>query len=416
VKLTWFLARRYLSARRGGGRLLSFITWIALGGIVVGVTALIVVIGVMTGMQEELRGKILESNPHLLVQQQGSALRMDDWRAIYDSVTAVEGVEAAAPLTYATVMAQLAGYAQPGTLFGIDVERSAEDAVTEMEAEMAARIRAEETGPEELPPIFIGSALANQMLVFPGDTLVLATIEELEVDIMGSLRPEIDQFVVAGDFTTGMFEYDSGYMYTSLEAAQDFMGLDDDDRISFIGVRTPDPERAEEVAARIDERLGFGYYIESWTQRNQSLFGALKLEKLAMGIILSLIVLVAAFNIVSTLVMVVADRTREIGILKSMGMTDGGILKVFMVQGAWIGVVGAVVGATLGGVACWAIDTFELIRIPADVYFVERLPVQLRISDFLLIVGGSIVLAFVATIYPSLQASHLEPVEAIRHE
>jgi len=226
VKLTWFLARRYLSARRGGGRLLSFITWIALGGIVVGVTALIVVIGVMTGMQEELRGKILESNPHLLVQQQGSALRMDDWRTVYDSVTAVEGVEAVAPLTYGTVMVQRSGYAQPGTLIGIDVDGSAENAVTEMEARMAERIRAEATGPGELPPLFIGSALATQMLVFPGDTLVLITIEKPEIDVTGSLRPEIDQFVIAGEFTTGMYEYDAGYMYTSLEAAQEWANSD----------------------------------------------------------------------------------------------------------------------------------------------------------------------------------------------
>ncbi|MGD2068132.1 MAG: FtsX-like permease family protein, partial [Gemmatimonadota bacterium] len=158
------------------------------------------------------------------------------------------------------------------------------------------------------------------------------------------------------------------------------------------------------------------YYVESWETTNRALFSALKLEKLAMFVILFLIVVVAAFNIISTLVMVVADRTREIGILKSMGMTDRGILRVFMLQGAWIGIVGTIVGTVLGLTLCWVLDTFEIIRIPPEVYFVERLPVSLHVADVLAIVAASVVVAFAATVYPSMQASHLQPVEAIRHE
>jgi lipoprotein-releasing system permease protein len=156
--------------------------------------------------------------------------------------------------------------------------------------------------------------------------------------------------------------------------------------------------------------------VESWITTNRALFSALKLEKLAMGLILSLIVVVAAFNIVSTLVMVVADRTREIGILKAMGMTRGGILRVFVLQGAWIGIVGTVVGTALGVLLCWLLETYEIIRIPPDVYFVDHLPVSLRLVDLAAIVAVSLLVAFAATVYPAVQASRLEPVDAIRHD
>jgi lipoprotein-releasing system permease protein len=158
------------------------------------------------------------------------------------------------------------------------------------------------------------------------------------------------------------------------------------------------------------------YAPQSWMMTNQDLFAALKLEKIGMGLILFLIVVVAAFNIISTLVMVVADRTREIGILKAMGMTDKGILRVFVLQGAWIGIVGTTLGMALGLVLCWLLATFEIIKIPPEVYFVDRLPVSLEVPDLMIIIGASVVIAFLATIYPSLQAARLQPVEAIRHD
>jgi lipoprotein-releasing system permease protein len=212
-----------------------------------------------------------------------------------------------------------------------------------------------------------------------------------------------------------MYDYDIGNVYTTLEAAQELIGLDPG-TASGIGARTADPERAPEIALELGGRLGYPYYVESWVTINRALFSALRLEKLAMFVILFLIVVVAAFNIVSTLVMVVADRTREIGILKAMGMTRNGILKVFVLQGAWIGVVGTALGTAGGLFLCWLLDRYEIIRIPPDVYFVDHLPVSLQVADVLLIVGGSIAVAFLATIYPARQASRLEPVDAIRHE
>ena len=181
-------------------------------------------------------------------------------------------------------------------------------------------------------------------------------------------------------------------------------------------MRTEDPDRAPEFARAISDRLGPNYYVQSWVDVNRALFSALRLEKLAMQLILFLIVLVAAFNIVSTLVMVVSDRTREIGILKAMGMSKNGILRVFVLQGAWIGVVGTAVGTVGGLFLCWLLDRYEIIRIPPDVYFVDHLPVSVQVADVVLIVVASIAVAFLATIYPALQASRLEPVDAIRHE
>jgi lipoprotein-releasing system permease protein len=218
-----------------------------------------------------------------------------------------------------------------------------------------------------------------------------------------------------------MYEYDSQNIYTTMAQAQDLLGLAERDVVSGLYVQTDDPEQANAVATRLQESLdrehtGAVYTAQSWMVTNQQLFAALKLEKIGMGLILFLIVLVAAFNIVSTLVMVVADRTREIGILKAMGMTDRGILRVFVMQGAWIGVVGTTLGAALGLLVCWVLERFEIIKIPPEVYFVDRLPVSLEIRDLLIIVAASIVIAFLATIYPSTQAARLQPVEAIRHD
>lgn len=410
----WFIARRYLAARRGG-RLLSFITWIALGGVTVGVTALIVVIGVMTGMQEDLRSKILSSSAHVMVLEQGQDLRMAEWRAVIDSARTVEGVRAASPFIFSSVNLKHGEYAQPAELYGVPTDPELAGG-TEIEERILSGIYDMEPTGSGLPPLLLGSGLAERMQVFAGDTLVLIAFENLRVDAFGIPTPAIVPFEVTGTFTTGMYDYDTKNVYTPLAEAQKLLGLVASDRVSGVALQLDDPDQAEGVASELQRRLGYPYFAQSWIATNGALFSALKLEKLAMGLILFLIVLVAAFNIVSTLVMVVADRTREIGILKSMGMNDRGILRVFVLQGAWIGLVGTVVGTGLGLLLCFLLDRYEIIKIPADVYFVDRLPVSLHVSDVLTIVGASVAVAFLATIYPALQAARLQPVEAIRHE
>jgi lipoprotein-releasing system permease protein len=401
------------SGRRG--RLFSFITWIALGGVTIGVGALVVVIGVMSGMQEDLLGKILESSPHVLVQQQGSSLRMDDWDAVADRVRQIEGVEAVAPWVLTTVTALRGRYSQSADMYGVALDLEG-PAVTEMEARIQEG--AHDLGPTEsgLPPVLMGSRLAARMQVFNGDTLTLIAFENLTVDVMGMPSPSMRQYEVTGTFTTGMYDYDVKNIYVPIEAAQEQLGILDRDRVSGLGVRVGDPARASLAANLIQNALGNEFYAVSWSTTNRALFSALELEKLAMYLILTLIVVVAAFNIVSTLVMVVVDRTREIGILKSMGMTDRMILRIFMLQGLSIGIIGTTLGTVLGLLISWVLDTFEVITIPAEVYFVDRLPVSIHATDVGMIVSVSLVIAFLATIYPALKASQLQPVRAIRHE
>ena len=414
MRLAWEIARRYLAPRKRGA-LLSFITWISLGGVTVGVTALIVVIAVMTGAQEDFREKILEANPHIIVLEYSGALRMGNWRAIQDSVRGVEGVETVTPFLLTKVGLNREEFAQAADLYGVSVGELGE-AATGIEDQIGSGALSLEETESGFPPILVGNRLADRMVIFPGDTLLLFSMENLRQDPFGGLYPTIRQFEVTNTFSTGLYDYDMENLYARMEDVQELLGVQDEDLISGLGIRTNDPAGASKIADSVEALLDYPYYAQSWMVTNQDLFAALKLEKLVMWIILFLIVVVAAFNIVSTLVMVVVDRTREIGILKSMGMGDKGILHIFVLQGLWIGIIGATAGTILGSGLCWVLDTYEIIKLDPNVYFVDRLPVALQLWDVVLIVLATVGVAYAATIYPALQASKLEPVEAIRHE
>jgi lipoprotein-releasing system permease protein len=416
TRLSWFVARRYLASRKKG-QFLSFITWIALGGITVGVTALIVVIGVMNGMQEELQGKILDNTPHIVLLERGPSLQMNDWREVMERVRELPDVEAVTPFALSkVVLVRGDEYAQAADLYGVSLEYLPEEAATEMEADLLAGVYSLEETASGVPPIVLGDRLALRMGVLPGDSVLVFSLENIGLDPMGSLRPAVREFEVTGTFTTGMYDYDMNNMYAPLEWVQGLLGMRAQDQVSGLGVRISDPWEATAVGGRIQEEMGSRYFTESWITTNQSLFAALQLEKLAMGVILFLIVVVAAFNIVSTLVMVVVDRTSEIGILKSMGMTDSQVLRIFVLQGFAIGFLGTFLGTGLGLFLSWILHRFQIIQIPPDVYFIERLPVSLNPGDVLLIIGVSLMISLLATIYPALQASRLQPVEAIKHE
>ena len=414
TRLSWFLARRYL-ASRSGGRLLSFITWIALVGVTVGVAALVVVIGVMTGMQNELRAKILGSTPHITVQQDGSALRLDDWEDVVAKVEEVDGVVSAAPVVWTQVGLVRSGYPQALHLFGVDLEANGVP-VTFMEDSLRGGHLSLEKEPGGLTPLVVGSGVAGRMNLFVGDTVFVVASENIQLGPNGEMFSRPREWVVSGIFSTGMYEYDMNNGYAAMGDVQDLLDLADG-VASWVGVRTDDPWNAATVAGSVRETLGgWPYVVRPWTETNRQLFSALKLEKLAMGVIVSLIVLVAAFNIVSTLVMVVVNRTREIGILKAMGLTRKDTLRAFVFQGLWIGVIGTLAGLTLGLTLAVLIERYGLIPIPPDVYFVDRLPVSLSPWDIVWICGVSLLISLLATIYPARQASGLEPVEAIRHD
>lgn len=414
-RLDWFIARRYLSSRRKG-RFLSLITAIAIGGITLGVTALITVIAVMTGLQRELQQKILGNNPHVYVFEPGQSFRLERYEALLEPVRGVAGVVAAEPfvMTQVALVRENGSYAKAGLLYGIDTESEGTPLTVVQE-----RIRAGQYGfgPTQtgLPGVLLGDRLAGQMNLLPGDVVTVISAENIKTGPLGDLQPAIRQFEVTGTFSTGMYDYDSQNLYAPMAAVQDLLDLPAN-TVSGIAVNVADPWRAQAVAASIEEALGFPYYTQSWIDLNGTLFSALKLEKLALFIILSLIILVAAFNIISTLVMVVRDKTKEIGILKSMGLTDGRVLRVFMLQGLAIGLVGTALGTVGGLTLVWLLDRYKFISLPGDVYFVDTLPVALDLTDLLLIVVVSILIALLATIHPARQASRLLPVEAIRHE
>jgi lipoprotein-releasing system permease protein len=412
-KLEWFIARRYLGGRKRG-RFLSLITLIAVGGIFVGVMALITVIAVMTGLQRDLQQKILGSNPHIYVfEQTGSGFRMNNYRAVLEKVRSTPGVTSAQPFVMTQVGILRGQYGVAGQLLGVDTKATGEP-MTDIERQIRrGELKFGPTRSGE-PGILLGRRLADKLSVLVGDEITVGGFENIRDTPTGPMPP-IRKYEVTGIFTTGMYEYDSNNMYADIATVQDLLSLDST-TVSGIAVNVSDPWEADKIATRLHARLAFPYYTNDWQELNASLFSALKLEKLAMALILFLIVLVAAFNIISTLIMVVADKTREIGILKSMGLTRGSVLRVFMLQGLEIGLIGTMLGTGGGLALVMLLDKYQFITLPGDVYFIDRLPVALDPIDVVWIIGASLVIAFAATIYPARQASKLMPVEAIRHD
>lgn len=412
MNLEWRVARRYLASRRGT-RFLSLITLIAIGGVAVGVTALIVVTAVMNGLQTELRKGILGVNPHVFVLTYGEGMRMDGWQTPLTKVRTVDGVVAAAPFVHTEVGLQNRGkYAEAAVLRGIDLS-AAGSAVTDIPGILrTARIDLEKTR-SGLPGLAAGATLGARLGLIPGDTVTLIAFTNARMGPMGFV-PKMEMYEYVGGFRTGMWEYDNKFAYTTLAAAQELSGLET--AVSGLEVRAEDPYEARELSGRIEQALGIPYRTDDWMNMNASLFSALKLEKLALTLILLLIVIVAAFNIVSTLVMVVTDKTREIGVLKSMGMTSRRILRLFMVQGLVIGIVGAALGAAGGGILTYVVDRFKLISIPGEIYFISHLPVKADPVDIVGIIVATVLISFIATVYPAWQAARMDPVEAIRHE
>jgi lipoprotein-releasing system permease protein len=382
---------------------------IAIGGISLGVAALIVVVGVMSGLQTEVRDRILGTNPHIMVLTYGDGLRLDGWETPLVEVQKDPSVTIAEPFVYSEALIfQDVNYQQGVALRGVT------DQATERISDQLVVGGWEFDGTESgLPGMVVGFRLAERLLVHPGDTVSLVSGHGAELTPAGFI-PKFKRFEVIGTFRSGMFEYDNQMGYISLASAQDLLGLGSS--VTGLALWVEDAWEAELVAERLKDSLGYPFIMRDWKRMNEGLFAALKLEKMAMALILLLIVLVAAFNIVSTLIMVVADKTREIGILRSMGMTSRRILKVFMLQGLIIGVAGTLLGLILGLAVSWAIDFLGLLSLPGDVYIISRIPIILSPIDVVAIIILSLLISFTATIYPSIQAARMTPVDAIRHE
>jgi lipoprotein-releasing system permease protein len=415
TKLELQIAWRYLRSRRGS-KLLSLISIIAIGGVLVGVSALIVIIGVMNGLQHDLREKILVGSPDIRVLSYGEDLKITDWPQVLDKVRKQPGVVTAAPFVLTEAL-MTAGHDYAGGVYVVGLQsqaRGVPDVTTIRSHAVSGDFRFASTDGQHRG-VVLGKLLAARFNKWPGDSINLLSAGGGKMNpVTGGFVPRVERFEVTGIVSTGMYEYDNSYAFVALDKAQSLAGLGDG--VTGIEVKTADRWQAASVASRLVAALGWPYRTVDWEEQNHSLFQALKLEKLGMGVILLLIVLVAAFNIVSTLTMVVADKTKEIGILKAMGMPAKSIRRIFFLQGLVIGVVGTGLGLVLGFGAALALDKYQFIKLDAQVYFIDHLPVSTQPMDVMWIVIASIAIAAIATVYPSVQASRLFPIEAIRHE
>jgi lipoprotein-releasing system permease protein len=403
-----YVALRYLVARRRQA-FISLISLISTVGVAVGVMALIIALALMTGLQGELRSRIVGASPHIYVLKAGEGLV--DAAAEVQAVREVPRVIGASPGVMGKALASAGERQAFISVKGVDP--ATEGDVTDVSDRMVqGSMTALAARPEDgLPGIVIGQALANSLGVSVGETISLMTPDgplSPFGPMLGTRRVE-----VVGIFSLGLYEFDAAYGFVDLPTGQRLFGRPSPD---FIEVRVDDMYAAPAVAEAIVQRLGNAYITQDWAEMNQSLFSALWLEKMAISITIGLIVMVAALNIVASLILLVMEKSRDIAILKTMGASARSITWIFMLQGLIIGAVGTAVGAAAGLAISWVLDAYKLIRVPMDVYQVSYVPFTVEPRDFLLVVGAAIVVCFVATIYPSRQASRLDPAQALRYQ
>jgi len=406
LPLELFLGLRYLTAR-GSRANLSLFVWIGVGGVFLGVAALIVVLAVMTGFQDGIRDRIISANPHLLVFQSGSA-GLTDPAGVVTKVTAVPGVRAATPFVLQQALFTSAGGdAHGGLVRGVDFDSRA------VRDDLKAQLRSGrlESAIDDTSGILLGVELARTLGVVPGDAVTVISPKGAMTAV--GMVPKMRRYTVVGTIEVGMYEYDASLAYMSLPAARDFAGLAG---VTGVEVRLNDPFDARRIGRIVAGRLGFPFWVRDWMDMNRNLFNALQLEKLALFVIVTIIVLVAAFAIIGHLVLLVAEKRKEIGVLKAIGASASSITTVFFAVGMTIGVVGTVAGSAIGLAIIWIQNTYRIIKLAGDVYQIDYLPMKLAFGDFVLIVSATLLLSFLATIVPARRAGALAPVDVLRYE
>lgn len=412
MSFEWFICLRYLKAKRKQS-FISLITIISVVGVAVGVMALIVVLAVMTGFTDEFRAKILGVNSHIVIQKFGGEIT--DPAPVRAKILATPGVIGATPYIYTQALITGGEGGTGAVLRGIDPDTAS--TVTSLEKHLTQgsladlKSRPTQSGSRPVPGIIVGRDLARQLNIAVGDRVKLISPSG-PLTPMGII-PRLKACRLVGIFETGMYEYDSSLIYVSLDTARDFLNLSEG--VHGIEVRLDDIYAADRIARQIEAELGSSYVAKDWIRLNKNLFSALSLEKTALSIIVALIVLVAAFNIVSTLIMVVMEKSRDIAILKAMGATSAKIMRIFIYEGLVIGVTGTILGV-LGALGlCELLSRYHFIKLP-DVYPMSTLPVKILPWDITLIALSAVLITFLATLYPSWQASRVEPAEALRYE
>ena len=402
-----FIALRYLKSKKKY-RGVSVTTAISIGGVAVGVMALLVVLSVMSGFHQDLQKKILGANAHIIIRDYKGAIQ--DYEKTAEKLKGEKNIISYAPFVLGQVMITSGSRTHGVFLRGINP--STESQTTDILSHVKDGDFSKLTAESEIPGIILGKELASSLGVFINDKINIVSPLG-EIGPMGML-PKVRQFTVVAIFEIGMFEYDSSLVLTDIKAAQDFFGMGK--TISGIEVRLQDIYLAPEIKKHLQDKLGFPYYVMDWMQMNKNLFSALKLEKFAMFIILVLIILVASFNIISNLIMNVIEKSREIAILKAIGATNKSIMAIFIFQGLFIGIIGTTIGVLGGFGLGYILNTYQIIKLPADVYYLSHLPVKMNLFDFLTVSLSAITITFLATIYPAWQAAKLDPVEPLRYE
>jgi lipoprotein-releasing system permease protein len=406
----FFIAKRYLKSKRKV-RFISIITYISIGGVAVGVAALVIVLSLMNGFATEVRTRLVGMDAHVRVRR-FHGLPLEGFPALVSKVAEVEHVTAVAPYVFGEAMLLSKGSRGGGTVKGMDP--AAMRAMYDLDQHLVAgSLNLEATSEESAPPIVLGCGLADRLRVGIGDEIYVATLQNMRPGLMLTM-PKLRRFELTGVFEIGYYEFDAALAITSIETAQKIFGLGD--AVTGLEVKLDDLYLADRVGERISDALGYPYYARSWTQINRQLFSWMTMEKWGSFIVLSLIVMVAAFNIISTLIMVVMEKTKDIGILKSMGATARSIKRIFLFEGLVVGVMGTTCGTIIGFILCWVQDHFKLIGLPAEIYIINAVPIDMRLLDFVWVSAASLGICLLASLYPAKKAASMDPVEAIRYE
>ncbi len=410
MSFEFFIGSRYLKTKQKQA-FISLITILTIAGVMVGVMAMIIVIAVMSGFESDLKSRILGVESHIILMRHGSSF--SDYRNVLEYVENVDGVRSVAPFVYTQVMLRSSSSVSGAVLRGIDPESPGCMIKNYNKASLRESLKtsSDEGTQTFVPGIILGRELADKLGVLKGDGIYVISPRGM-ISPVGHM-PAMRRFKVTGFFESGMYEYDGTFAYIHLSNAQKILQMGD--AVTGIEIRVTDIYKASKISDEISAGLGFPYWTKDWMQMNQNLFSALKLEKTVMFIILTLIVLVAAFNIASSLIMMVMEKKRDIGILKAMGATHRSIRKIFVLKGMVIGVVGTTLGVFWGFLLCFLLKKYKFVELPGDVYYISTLPVQLEAMDVFMIALAALVICYLATLYPAIQASKVEPVEAIRY-
>ncbi len=401
-KVELFIALRYLKLTGRG--VLSYLSFFSILGVFLGVAALVIVIGVMSGMHQELKKRILGINPHVVITDYyGNPITDPD--TIIKVLKGQKEVRSFAPYILVKCVLKNGDKADGIILKGLNFEN--DPRLDELKKSIAS-------GEFRLDSmrVVLGLILASDLNAFPGDTVTILSFSGKSASLTGGIRAR--NFTVSGVVDFGIYDFNSSVALTDLESAREVAGFKEG--ISGIEVELKNPYRATEFARKISEQLPIEYRVVTWIEMNRSLFSALKLEKLAMFVILILIIVVASFSIVAMLMLLVVEKTRDIGVLRALGITSRGIMRIFMLVGGIVGLFGAVGGGLFGVFVNLIIGKYKLISLPPDVYFIDHLPVQVKLSDVTAIIIVTFLIIFLATLYPAKKASQLSPLEAIRNE